>query len=110
MALLASQKFDFRKTYFLLAGLAGINPAYGTLGSVTFARYEVEVSIQYEFDIRDLDSKFSTGYIPLGAKKPSQYPTQFYGTEVYEVSESLRAKVNPSIHLTSAQSTNSPFL
>jgi purine nucleoside permease len=38
-ALVYSDKFDFTKTYFMVAGIAGINPEVGTLGSVTFAKY-----------------------------------------------------------------------
>ena len=66
-----------------------------TIGSATFARFEVQVALQYEFDIRDIGAEFSTGYIPIGAKEPGQYPQAFYGTEVFELNEALRSKVNP---------------
>lgn len=81
------------RTYFLVAGIAGVNPAMATLSSVTFARFEVQVALQYEFDIRDVGTNFSTGYIPIGAKEPEQYPQAFYGTEVFEVNDALRSKV-----------------
>ena len=45
--------FDLTKTYFLIAGIAGINSKFGTLGSVALARYAVQVDLQYEFDARD---------------------------------------------------------
>lgn len=90
MALVQSPLFDFRKTYFLIAGIAGINPRYGTLADVVFSKYAIQVDLQYEIDIRDLPSNFSTGYIPQGAKVPDQYPTDIYGTEVFEVNEKLR--------------------
>lgn len=90
MALVQSPLFDFRKTYFLIAGIAGINPKYGTLGDVVFSKYAIQVDLQYEIDIRDLPSNYSTGYIPQGAKAPDQYPTDIYGTEVFEVNEKLR--------------------
>jgi purine nucleoside permease len=88
--LVASPKFDFTKTYFMVAGIAGINPEVATLASVTFARYAVQVALQYEFDIRELPSNFTTGYIPFGVSAPNQYPAVLYGTEVFEVNTALR--------------------
>lgn len=60
-ALTFSPKFNLKKTYFLIAGIAGINPKIGTLGSVTFARYAVQVALQYEIDAREIPENFSTG-------------------------------------------------
>lgn len=86
-----SPLFDLTQTYFFVAGIAGINPQRATTGSVTFARYAVQVALQYEIDIRELPSTYSTGYIPLGAYYPDQYPTSIYGTEVFEVNANLRS-------------------
>ncbi len=44
MALVLNPIFDLTKTYFFIAGIAGINPHCGTLGSVNFAEYVVQVS------------------------------------------------------------------
>lgn len=85
-----SPLFDLTKTYFFVAGIAGINPKRATTGSATFARYAVQVALQYEIDIRELSAAYSTGYIPLGADFPDQYPTSIYGTEVFEVNAALR--------------------
>ncbi len=82
--------FDLKKTYFLIGGIAGINPKYGTLGDVAFSKYAVQVALQYEFDAREIPSNFTTGYVPQGAYAPDQYPESIYGTEVFEVSETLR--------------------
>jgi len=92
MALTLSKNFDLRKTYFLIAGIAGVNPKIGTLADVAFAKYAVQVALQYEVDARELNPKdnMTTGYIPFGAKRPSEYPSEIYGTEVFEVNEALR--------------------
>lgn len=74
----------------MVAGIAGVNPEQATLGSVTFARYTVQVALEYEFDAREKPANFSTGYVPLGAYAPGQYPADIYGTEVFEVSDALR--------------------
>ena len=89
-ALIFSPLFDFRKTYFFIAGIAGINPKVSTICSVGFARYAVQVGLQYEFDAREIPQNFSTGYFPQGSISPSEYPQTEYGTEVFEVNVALR--------------------
>ena len=89
-ALSNSPLFDLRTTYFLIAGIAGINPSFGTVGGVTFARFAVQGGLQYEFDAREIPANFSTGYVPQGSKAPGQYPATLYGTEVFEVNDKLR--------------------
>ncbi|KAI1036929.1 hypothetical protein LB503_003243 [Fusarium chuoi] len=90
MALMLSPKFDFRHTYFLVAGIAGVNPKYGTLGSVAIARYSVQVALQYEIDIRSLPPGWPTGYISYGRDQPYQQPFITYGTEVFELNAQLQ--------------------
>ena len=85
-----STAFDLKKTYFMIGGIAGINPKHGTLGDVAFSKYAIQVALQYEFDAREIPSNFTTGYVPQGAYSPSQYPSSIYGTEVFEVNEALR--------------------
>ena len=89
-ALVLSGYFNLKQTYFMIAGIAGVNPEVATLASVTFAKYAVQVALQYEFDAREIPSNFTTGYVPLGAFAPDQYPINIYGTEVFEVNENLR--------------------
>ncbi|KAL0061563.1 hypothetical protein AAF712_011589 [Marasmius tenuissimus] len=89
-SLVRSSLFDLTETYFLIAGIAGISPKFGTTGSVTFARYAVQVSLQYELDAREIPSNFTTGYVPQGTRAPGQYPTEIYGTEVFEINDALR--------------------
>ena len=89
-ALMASPLFDLRKTYFLIGGIAGINPKHGTIADVAFSKYAVQVALQYEFDAREIPSNYSTGYIPQGSTSPDMYPQSIYGTEVFEVNEALR--------------------
>ncbi|KAM5350588.1 hypothetical protein ACJ41O_007093 [Fusarium nematophilum] len=90
MALVLSPLFDLRQTYFLLAGIAGVNPKYGTLGSVALARYCVQVALQYEIDPRSLPSEWPTGYISYGRNQPHEYPFITYGTEVFELNARLQ--------------------
>lgn len=89
-ALMASPSFDLTETYFMISGIAGINPKHGTTGSVAFSKYAIQVALQYEFDAREIPTNYSTGYVPLGAYAPGEYPLSIYGTEVFEVNENLR--------------------
>lgn len=89
-SLVQSPRFNLRTTYFLIGGIAGINPEVATLGSVTFARYAAQVALQYEFDAHEIPSNFSTGYVPQGSNSPDEYPRSIYGTEVFEVNTALR--------------------
>ena len=89
MSLMLSHKFDFRKTYFIISGIAGANPKRATLGSVALARYAVQVTLQYELDARSIPSDWPTGYIPYGRDRPLEYPLISYGTEVFEVNLEL---------------------
>ena len=89
-ALVFSGKFDLSKTYFMVAGIAGINPNVGTTADVTFARYAIQVALQYEIDAREIPENFTTGYFGQGSSDPTEYPQTIYGTEVFEVNDALR--------------------
>ncbi|ORX39096.1 purine nucleoside permease [Kockovaella imperatae] len=93
-ALLLSHKFDFRKTYFMIAGIAGINPFEGTLGSVGLAQFAVQVALAYELDARQIPSNWTTGYWLQGTNQPGDPPNpdDIYGTEVFELNTNLRQK------------------
>ena len=89
-ALVHSQRFDLTSTYFMVAGIGGVNPEVATICEVTFARYAIQVAMQYEIDPRELPANFSTGYVPQGSTLPSEYPQSIYGTEVFEVNQNLQ--------------------
>ena len=54
-SLVKSPKFDLTTTYFMIAGIAGVNPKVATLGSVAFAKYAVQIALEYEFDAREVE-------------------------------------------------------
>jgi purine nucleoside permease len=51
-ALVFGGQFDLTKTYFLIAGIAGVDPAEGTVGSAHWARFAVDGGLQNEIDAR----------------------------------------------------------
>ncbi|PHV11393.1 purine nucleoside permease [Chitinimonas sp. BJB300] len=91
-ALVLSGRFDLSKSYFLIAGIAGIDPKQGTLGSATWSRYLVDYSIAWELDARDMPADWTTGYIGINTKGPGQKPPLDYKTEVFQLNEALLQK------------------
>ncbi|GAA6009236.1 hypothetical protein JCM11491_004240 [Sporobolomyces phaffii] len=94
MALTLSSEFNLTKTYFLIAGIGGIRPSEGTLGSAAWARFSVQSGLAYELDARSMPSNWSTGYWALGTKAPGQLPatSDLYGTEVFELNTNLLSR------------------
>jgi len=91
-ALVLSRVFDLSKTYFLIAGIAGINPEIGTVGSVGWARYLVDFGIQWEIDAREIPAGWTTGYLGINTKSPTEKPPLDYRTEVFQLDEALLQK------------------
>ncbi|KAF2964109.1 hypothetical protein GQX73_g9472 [Xylaria multiplex] len=89
-ALVSSGQFDLLKTYFLISGIAGVNPTQATIGAVAFAKFVVQVDTQQEFDARQILPSWSTGYVPDGADSPASFPKYLHGSEVFELNEDLR--------------------
>jgi purine nucleoside permease len=88
-AVLFSRLFDLRRTYFLIAGIAGIDPAHGTLGSAAWARYVVDSGIAHEIDARELPKGWSEGYFGVMTNGPNEVPKLEYRTEVFRLDETL---------------------
>ncbi|EMC99662.1 hypothetical protein BAUCODRAFT_30038 [Baudoinia panamericana UAMH 10762] len=83
-------RFDLTTTYFMVAGIAGVNPEVATINSVTFARYAVQVALQYEISQFEIPTNYTSGYIPQGSYSADQYPQSIYGTEVFELNQNLQ--------------------
>lgn len=73
-ALANDGRFDLSHAYWMLAGIAGIDPHVGSLASAAWARYVVDGDLGYEIDARELPTGWDTGYVPFGHTKPFQAP------------------------------------
>jgi len=89
MALVMSRVFDLSHTYFLVAGIAGIDPEHGTVGSAAWARYLVDFGIQWEIDAREIPADWESGYLGINTKSPNDKPPLDYHTEVFRLNEGL---------------------
>jgi purine nucleoside permease len=88
-ALIYSRQFDLTKTYWLVAGIAGVNPHDGTLGSAAWARYLVSWGLQWELDEHEAPKGWPTGYTGINTQNPTQKPPLDYKTEVFQLNEAL---------------------
>jgi len=92
MAVLYSGAFDLRRTYVIIAGIAGIDPKRGTIGSAAWARYLVDSGIAHEIDARELPHGWQDGYFGILTDGPGQVPRFDYRTEVFRLDEGLLQK------------------
>ncbi len=89
MAMVLSDKLDLSRTYFLVTGIAGIDPNVGSIGSAAWARYLVDFGLSHEFDARERPLDWDTGYFGIHTKDPLSMPNLVYGTELFQLDEKL---------------------
>lgn len=88
-AITSSDLFDLDNTYVIVAGIAGVNPEHGTLGSAHWARYVVDNGLRHEIDRREIPEDWDTNVVPLGAAEPWASASWGAGTESYRLDEDL---------------------
>lgn len=74
MALGLDPRFDLAKSYWVVAGIAGIDPADGSLGTAVWAEYVVDGNLAHEIDAREIPPDWPTGFVPLRKKRPYETP------------------------------------
>lgn len=88
-SLLYRSGFDLSETYFVIAGIAGVDPSQGTLGTAAWARTVVDVGFAYEIDAREMPTGWPYGYFGIGAKTPGDPPSNGYDAARFELDEDL---------------------
>jgi purine nucleoside permease len=63
-------RFDLSKAYWLIAGIAGVDPEDASIGSAAWAEYLVDGDLAHEIDAREMPSDWPTGYFARNTKKP----------------------------------------
>jgi purine nucleoside permease len=91
-ALVQSSAFDLRQTWFLIAGIGGVDPVDGTLGSAHWARYAIDGGLLHAVDPRQQPAGWSSNLLMLGAKAPGEKSAWKTGTEVFQLDEALLQK------------------
>jgi len=70
MALGLDPRFDLSKAYWLIAGIAGVDPQDASIGSAAWAEWLVDGDLAHEIDAREIPSDWPTGYFARNTKKP----------------------------------------
>jgi purine nucleoside permease len=74
MALGLDPRFDLSQTYWLINGIAGVNPHVASEGSAAWARHVIDGDIAYEIDTREAPKDWPYGIMALGNKTPLTKP------------------------------------
>jgi len=67
-------RFDFSRSYWLVAGIAGVSPHVAAEGSAAWARHIIDGDLAYEIDSREAPADWPYGIMALGNKNPLQKP------------------------------------
>jgi purine nucleoside permease len=89
MALGMDPRFDLTKAYWLVAGISGMNPRRGSLGSAAWAEWVVDGDLAREIDAREIPADWKTGYLPLRGSIPYEQPHTSNEGEVYHLNSGL---------------------
>jgi purine nucleoside permease len=77
MALGLDPRFDLTHAYWLVAGIAGGDPADVSIGSVVWAHWIVDGDLGHEIDAREIPGGWPTGYVPFRKSAPYDNPSFF---------------------------------
>ena len=63
MALGLDPRFDLTQAYWMVAGIAGIDPEDASIGSVAWSSYLVDGDLGHEIDAREKPEDWDTGFL-----------------------------------------------
>jgi purine nucleoside permease len=93
MALGSDPRFDFSHAYWLIAGIAGVDPNAASVGSAAWADWVVNGDLGFEIDPRDAPPAWSTGIIPFDRTSPYSQPApaadSMHGQLAYRLNPAL---------------------
>ncbi|WP_410216662.1 purine-nucleoside phosphorylase [Paracoccus sp. (in: a-proteobacteria)] len=89
MAVAFSDLVDLSQTYVLIAGIAGVDPENGTLGSAAWADHVIDAGLVHRIDSRDAPDDWTSQIVELGAKAPGEKPGWTAGTEMFSLNPAL---------------------
>lgn len=63
-------RFDLSHAYWLVAGIAGVDPQQASIGSAAWAEYLVDGDLAHEIDAREIPADWPTGYFARHTRQP----------------------------------------
>jgi purine nucleoside permease len=93
MALGSDPRFDLSKAYWVIAGIAGVDPNAASVGSAVWANWVVNADLAFEVDARDMPQAWTTGIVPFDRATPYASPAppveSLHGVSAYELNANL---------------------
>lgn len=74
MALGFDKRFDLRKSYWLINGIAGVSPEDGSLGMAFWTDYVVNGDLLHFIDPREMPKEWEDGYYAIDKSRPEEQP------------------------------------
>ena len=90
MAVGLDPRFDLTRAYWLVAGVAGIDPEDASIGSAVWSAYLVDGDLGYELDAREIPADWNTGFFAIGSTSPTDPDKREPRGEVFLVNTGLR--------------------
>ena len=88
VALGLDPRFDLSHAYWLVDGIAGVDPADGTIGTAAWARYVVN-DVNRQVDAREMPKDWAYGEFVIGAKQPNEMPARPMTNNAYALNAAL---------------------
>lgn len=90
MALGLDPRFDLSQAYWIVAGIAGIDPEDASIGSVAWSSYLVDGDLGHEIDAREIPDDWETGFFARRTKFPYDPARPEPTGEVFQANPDLR--------------------
>jgi purine nucleoside permease len=88
MALGLDPRFDLTHAYFLVAGIAGVDPRVGSIGSAAWASFVIN-DVSRQIDSREAPAAWPYGIFVIGAHEPNVLPAKPMSNNLYELNGKL---------------------
>ncbi len=88
MALGLDPRFDLTHAYWLVNGIAGVDPADGTIGTAAWARFVVN-DVARQIDAREMPATWPYGLFVIGAHAPDEMPPHPMSSDLYRLNPTL---------------------
>lgn len=94
MALGHDSRFDLRKSYWLINGIAGVSPEDGSLGAAFWTDYIINGDLLHLIDPREMPKDWSDGFYAIDKTRPDEQPRVSAGS-----SEDVRTWSHDQAHI-----------
>lgn len=89
-ALACDSRFDLSKAYWIIAGVAGVDPENASIGSAAWAEYVVDGDLMHEVDASEAPEDWPYGKLSLSGRRPNERTPSPRDKEIVR-------KLNPSL-------------